>query len=148
MFWNIYEKLFPHLWSLDFLGRKHKFTKIANLAKIGALFVTVNVLGAVTVAIPWHGDKYGLYFPVKVAEDYFNKYARNVYLFLFYTSLYHVGITIIATQFCLTYIVLHLYNQYCMLSEKLKTLSDNKHQDLVTQELILCIKLHQTLLEY
>ncbi|XP_063911137.1 uncharacterized protein LOC135128173 [Zophobas morio] len=88
--------------------------------------MTVTTLGAVTVALPWHGDKYDLYFPVKVAIDYFNIYARNF----------------------LTYIILHLYNQFCMLIEKLKTLSDNKHQGLVTQELIYCIKLHQTLLEY
>ena len=149
MFWDIYEKIFPRLWSLDFAGRKHKFKRIANLIKIIALFTTIAVLGAATVALPWHGDEYDLYLPVKVAIDYFhNKYARNLYLFLFYTTFYHIGLTNISNLFCLTYLILHLHNQFCILIEKLKTLSNKKCQDLVTQELISCIKLHQTLLEY
>ncbi|KAJ3660599.1 hypothetical protein Zmor_005040 [Zophobas morio] len=148
MFWDIYEQMFPRLWPLDYITSNNKFTKISNLIKIGALIITVAVLVFATAALPWRGDEYYLYFPVKMAVDYFNIYLRNLYLFFFYTCFYHVGLTIISNLFCLTYLILHLYNQYCMLSEKLKTLSDYKQQDLVTQELILCIKLHQTLLEY
>ncbi|KAJ3660596.1 hypothetical protein Zmor_005037 [Zophobas morio] len=146
MFVNTYNKIFPSLWSL--YGCRHKFEKIASLAKIFALFMTAAVLIVATAALPWYGDEYYLYFPVKVAVDYFNKYALNVYLFFFYTYFYHAALTLIANIFSLTYLILHLYNQFCMLNEKLKTLPDNQHQDLVKQELISCIKLHQTLLEY
>ena len=148
MFWNIYSDIFPALWSLDVAGCRQNFEKIANLTKIGVLFIIIAALSITTGCLPWYGDEYDVYLPVKVAVDYFNKYALNVYLFFFYTFLYHAMLTIISNLFCLTYMILHLYNQFCMLNEKLKTLSENKNQDLVTQELISCIKLHQTLLKY
>ena len=148
MFWSIYNTIFPSLWSLDVVDRRQKFEKIATLTKIGALLITIAVILIATACLPWHGDEYNLYLPVKVAVDHFNKYAVNVYLFCFYTYFYHAALTIIANIFALTYLILHLYNQFCMLNEKLKTLPDNQPQDLVKQELISCIKLHQTLLEY
>ena len=148
MFRSIYNTIFPSLWSLDVVGRRQKFQKIATLIKIGELVITIAVILIATACLPWYGDEYDLYFPVKVAVDYFNKYVRNWYLFTFYTLFYHAGLTIISNLFSLTYMVLHLYNQFCMLNEKLKTLCDCQFQDVVTKQLISCIKLHQTLLKY
>ena len=72
--------------------------------------------------------------------------------------LYHGGMTIVATLYCLTYVVMHLYNQVCLLNKKLTELpekedafqavGDYEYQNLVTSELISCIKLHQVLVEY
>ena len=148
MFWNIYNEIFPSLWSLDYVECRQKFEKMVFLTKIGAWFITMAVLLISTAGLPWYGDEYEVFFPVKVAVDYFHKYVLHLYLFIFYSMFYHVGLTIISTLFCITYFILHLYYQFCMLNEKLNTLSDSCGQDLVRQELITCIKLHQTLLKY
>ena len=80
-----------------------------------------------------------------------------LYLIIFYSLLYHAGLTLVANLFCLTYLVLHLYNQVYLLNKKLteqpdnedvvQAVRDHEYQDRVTREVISCIKLHQTLLE-
>ena len=150
MYWSTYYETFPNLWPLHHVSDVDytRFQRLAKRAVIVSLIMAIGTTIAATAALPWYGNEYDVYFPVKVAVDYLKNWKLHIYLFLFYSLLYHGGFTIISNLYCLMYIVLHLYNQFCMMNAKLKMLSEFQEgeQNVVTQELLSCIKLHQHLL--
>ena len=150
MYWSTYYETFPNLWPLRHVsvGDYARFRRLAKRAIIVSLIMAIGTTIAATAALPWYGNEYDVYLPVKVAVDYLKNWKLHIYLFLFYSFLYHGGFTIISNFYCLMYMVLHLYNQFCMINAKLKMLSEFQEgeQNVVTQELLSCIKLHQHLL--
>ncbi|KAJ3647867.1 hypothetical protein Zmor_019719 [Zophobas morio] len=160
MFWNIYYDIFPLLWPLRTLGIEefNKFRKVAKLATFTSKIVIIMVLITSTGGLPWYGDEYEVILPVKIAMDYFDGWLLKLFLITFFSSFYHMGLTIISNVFSLTYLMLHLYNQLRMLNVRLKNLStgpnlkhafeDAEFQEFVNTELISCIKLHQRLLRF
>ena len=160
MYWDIYHELFPFLWPLQSLGNKQfkKFQTLAKLTTLAAKTVIVVALITVTISLPWFGDDYDILLPVKIAMDNFDGWLLKTFLILFYSTLYHGTLTVVANVFCQTYLVLHLFNQLCMLKVRLSNLGkgpdlpqairDKAYQDFVKTELISCIKLHQVLLRY
>ncbi|KAJ3660236.1 hypothetical protein Zmor_004694 [Zophobas morio] len=160
LLFDIYDNIFPSLWPLRSLGENEylRFQKLARTTiKMAWVVVSVTVLAA-TLALPCFVDGYDLMFPVKIAYEYLNGWMLHLYLTLFYFVLYHAGFTMVATLYCLTYVVMHLYNQMCLLNKKLtefpekddafQAVRDHEYQNLVTSDLISCIKLHQILVEY
>ena len=119
--------------------------------------VLVVGLAAATGGSPWFEDNYDIMLPVKLAVDNFNGWFLQALLIVFFSSCYHMVLTVIGDVCCITYMVLHLYNQIRMSKEKLINLSDDPnlaqavkntaYQDFVKKELISCIKLHQILLK-
>ncbi|KAJ3660602.1 hypothetical protein Zmor_005043 [Zophobas morio] len=152
MYSSIYYETFPNLWPLRHVSDidYKRFQSLAKRTITVSLIMAIATAIAATAALPWYGNEYNVYFPVKVAVDYLKNWKLHIYLFLFYSLLYHGGFTVISNLYCFMYMVLHLYNQFCMINEKLKMLSEfqNAEDNVVTQELISCIKLHQQLLEF
>ena len=159
IFVDIYDNIFPSLWPLRSLGETEylRFQKLAKITtKMAWVGVSVTVLAGI-LSLPCFVDGYHFMFPVKIAFDYLNGWMLYLYVTLFYVMLYHGGLTIVATLYCLTYVVMHLYNQVCLLNKKLTELPekedaflavrDHEYQDLVSRELISCIKLHQILVK-
>ena len=159
IFYGIYDSTFPSLWSLRSLGEDEyiRFQKLAKIATILAWVIASVAVLAATLALPWFMDGYYLMFPVKMAFAYLSGWMLYLYLIIFYSLLYQAGLTLVANLFCFTHLVLHLYNQVCLLNKKLTELPeiedvvqavrDHEYQDRVTREMISCIKLHQTLIE-
>ncbi|KAJ3660233.1 hypothetical protein Zmor_004692 [Zophobas morio] len=160
LYFDTYNNIFPFLWPLRSLGESEylRFQKLAKITTTMAwVGVSVTVLAGI-LSLPCFVDGYRFMFPVKIAFDYLNGWMLYLYVTLFYVMLYHGGMTIVATLYCLTYVVMHLYNQVCLLNKKLTELpekedafqavGDYEYQNLVTSELISCIKLHQVLVEF
>ena len=159
MTWNLYYEIFPLLWPLRRLGN-HDFNKFQKLAKIitttSKVYIVLGLLAA-TGGSPWFIDNYDLILPVKLAMDNFKGWFLQALLIIFFLSCYHMALTVVAVLSCMTYLLLHLYNQIRMLKERLTNLSNapnlahalknTAYQDFVKTELISCIKLHQVLLK-
>ncbi|KAJ3660237.1 hypothetical protein Zmor_004694 [Zophobas morio] len=152
--------MFTLLWPLRSLGEAEylRFQKLARITTTMAWVVISVAVLATTGALPCFVDGYYFMLPVRIAFDYLSGWTLHLYLTIFYFILYHASITIVANLYCLTYVVMHLYNQVCLLNKKLTELPekedvvqavrDPEYQHLVTKELISCIKLHQILVEY
>ena len=159
MFWKIYDDIFPFLWPLRSMGKEQfdKFQKLSKLTTTASKIVIALALITSTGGLPWYGDEYYVFLPVKIAVDYFDAWSSQIYLIIFYSSFYHISLTIISNVFFLAYLGLHLYNQLEMLDLRLRNLlngpdlncalEDTAYQEFVNAELISCIKLHQILLK-
>ena len=113
-----------------------------------------------TSGLPWYGDEYEIMLPVKVFTDVFGKWSFP-FTTIFYLSFYHTAFTTLACTTGILYLLIHLYNQCCLLNKRLDNLdsdvdisevvnlpgNDENYQDRVNHEIICCIRHHQTLLK-
>ena len=159
IFENLYYDIFPSLWPLRSLGSDdfNNFQKLAKLTKTVLKIVMVLALVAATGGIPWFGDNYHIILLMKLAVDNFDGWFLQTILIILFSSFCHMALTVVGNVFCVTYLVMHLYNQIRMLKLRLENLSnspdlahaihDPAYQDFIKTELISCIKLHQVLLQ-
>ena len=153
--------IFPLFWPLRSLGNEdfNKYQKLAKIAIRWSKIVIVLALATAIGALPWFGIQtdYDFILPVKVAMDNCHGWLLKTFLIMFYSSYFHMTLTVVSNIFILAYLVLHLYNQIRMLKVRLGNLSngpdlahaiyDPAYQDFAKTELISCIKLHQVLLK-
>ncbi|EEZ99426.1 odorant receptor 322 [Tribolium castaneum] len=161
---RVYRDVFPHLWSLDVAGEEHhnRLKKIGKqLRTFKLVLITLAFIGA-TSGLPWFGDDYDFYIPIKLIVDYCDQWKLFFSIF-FYLSFYHIGVTVLSCFFSLMFLVLHLQNQFYLLKTRLQTFAtdsgtsdvflsmkvkDEEYNRSVTQEIVFCIRHHQSVLMY
>jgi hypothetical protein len=152
--------LFKNFWSFDGLERTN-YERLCGEAKIAKYFLRMLIfLGVVQIGIcmPWSGNESDIFLQVKLITDCFNEWAWP-FLVIFYVVFVHRYCVIVGLFFALAYMVLHLKFQCFLLNKRLeqigelstglkldKAITQQKYQNLIKQELTICVKLHQTLL--
>jgi hypothetical protein len=132
-FAKIYLDIFPKLWPLRCAGESafNHLRQTGTLAKYFMFLITFLSTVTATLGLPWFGDEYDLYIPIRCFEDHLDKWWSVIFSTIFYINFYHAGLTIISNVFVMMYLALHLYGQLLLLEQQLlKLAQDSLNNDL------------------
>ncbi|XP_068892386.1 uncharacterized protein [Tenebrio molitor] len=132
-FVKIYWDIFPNLWPLRCAGEGafNHLRQTGTFAKYFMYLMTILSAVTATLGLPWFGDEYDLYIPIRCFEDHLNKWWSVIFSTIFYINFYHAGFTIISNVFVMMYLALHLYGQLFLLEQQLAKLGqDSRRNDL------------------
>jgi hypothetical protein len=161
-FAKIYLDIFPKLWPLRCAGESafNHLRQTGTLAKYFMFLITLLSAVTATLGLPWFGDEYDLYIPIRCFEDHLDKWWSVIFSTIFYINFYHAGLTIISNVFVMMYLALHLYGQLFLLEQQLLKLAqdslkhdlakgkyDEEYQLRTREHLILFIQHHHILQE-